>query len=76
MFSLTKLALLLRTRWNFQRASIWGVDYSDGRTVSRNDPVQAVDGNILQPKMEVKVDPQLLEFIKKWKGYEGSQTCS
>ncbi|KAJ6909055.1 hypothetical protein NC652_020118 [Populus alba x Populus x berolinensis] len=67
-----KTGTLTENKMEFQRASIWGVDYSDGRTVSRNDPVQ-VDGNILQPKMEVKVDPQLLELSRSGKDTKGAK---
>jgi phospholipid-transporting ATPase len=35
-----KTGTLTENKMEFQRASIWGVDYSDGRTVSRNDPAQ------------------------------------
>ncbi|KAG6763373.1 hypothetical protein POTOM_030787 [Populus tomentosa] len=68
-----KTGTLTENKMEFQRASIWGVDYSDGRTVSRNDPVQAVDGNILQPKMEVKVDPQLLDLSRSGKDTKGAK---
>uniref|UniRef100_A0A2K1ZA13 Phospholipid-transporting ATPase n=1 Tax=Populus trichocarpa TaxID=3694 RepID=A0A2K1ZA13_POPTR len=68
-----KTGTLTENKMEFQRASIWGVDYSDGRTVSRNDPAQAVDGKILQPKMEVKVDPQLLELSRSGKDTKGAK---
>uniref|UniRef100_A0A2K1ZA17 Phospholipid-transporting ATPase n=1 Tax=Populus trichocarpa TaxID=3694 RepID=A0A2K1ZA17_POPTR len=67
-----KTGTLTENKMEFQRASIWGVDYSDGRTVSRNDPAQ-VDGKILQPKMEVKVDPQLLELSRSGKDTKGAK---
>ncbi|KAJ6767584.1 PHOSPHOLIPID-TRANSPORTING ATPASE [Salix koriyanagi] len=67
-----KTGTLTENKMEFQCASIWGVDYSGGRTISRNDPVQ-VDGKILQPKMEVKVDPQLLELSRSGKDTKGAK---
>ncbi|CAK7325138.1 unnamed protein product [Dovyalis caffra] len=70
-----KTGTLTENKMEFQRASIWGVDYSDGRTSSQNDPVQGskIDGKILQPKMKVKVDPQLLELSRRGKDTKGAK---
>ncbi|KAF8041085.1 hypothetical protein BT93_B3110 [Corymbia citriodora subsp. variegata] len=65
-----KTGTLTENKMEFQCASIWGVDYSDGKTISQDggvgNPVE-VDGKILRPKMAVKVHPQLLQLAKNGK---------
>ncbi|KAK0592320.1 hypothetical protein LWI29_017186 [Acer saccharum] len=60
-----KTGTLTENKMEFQCASIWGVDYSDGNASSENEQAGytvQVDGRILRPKMKVKVDPNLLRL--------------
>ncbi|XP_052193706.1 phospholipid-transporting ATPase 1 [Diospyros lotus] len=62
-----KTGTLTENKMEFQCASIWGADYSGGKTSSQGDQVghtAQVDGQILRPKMKVKVDPELLQLSK------------
>ncbi|KAH7862952.1 hypothetical protein Vadar_011455 [Vaccinium darrowii] len=67
-----KTGTLTENKMEFQCASIWGVDYSDSKTSSEGEQVGnlaqvLVDGQILRPKMKVKVDPELLQLSKSVK---------
>ncbi|KAJ6325721.1 hypothetical protein OIU76_012748 [Salix suchowensis] len=62
-----KTGTLTENKMEFQCASAWGVDYSDGKISTQNQQVRCsvkVDGRIVRPKMSVKVDPQLLELSR------------
>ncbi|GLT75815.1 hypothetical protein SLA2020_475120 [Shorea laevis] len=65
-----KTGTLTENKMEFQRASIWGVDYCGGKTASEDQKdgysVQ-VDGNTLRPKRRVKVDPELLRLSRSRK---------
>ncbi|GKU91466.1 hypothetical protein SLEP1_g5336 [Rubroshorea leprosula] len=62
-----KTGTLTENKMEFRCASIWGVDFSGGNGASQNQQngysVQ-VDENIWRPKMSVKVDPELLRFLR------------
>ncbi|XP_050236999.1 phospholipid-transporting ATPase 1 [Mercurialis annua] len=61
-----KTGTLTENKMEFQCASIWGVDYSGGKTSILEDGFSVkVDGKILRPKMKVKVDPQLLQLSRR-----------
>ncbi|KAK4836009.1 hypothetical protein QYF36_017398 [Acer negundo] len=59
-----KTGTLTENKMEFQCASIWGVDYSDGKASSENEHAghTVQDGRILRPKMKVKVDQNLLRL--------------
>ncbi|KAK2634484.1 hypothetical protein Ddye_029276 [Dipteronia dyeriana] len=60
-----KTGTLTENKMEFQCASIWGVNYSDGKASSENEQAGytvQVDGRILRPKMKVKVDQNLLRL--------------
>ncbi|KAK0593327.1 hypothetical protein LWI29_034800 [Acer saccharum] len=59
-----KTGTLTENKMEFQCASIWGVDYSDGKASSENEQAgyTVQDGRILRPKMKVKVDQNLLRL--------------
>ncbi|KAB1201997.1 Phospholipid-transporting ATPase 1 [Morella rubra] len=60
-----KTGTLTENKMEFQCASIWGVDYSDGSSqVERVGYSAQVDGKVLRPKMTVKTDPGLLQVAK------------
>uniref|UniRef100_A0A2P2MFY6 Phospholipid-transporting ATPase n=1 Tax=Rhizophora mucronata TaxID=61149 RepID=A0A2P2MFY6_RHIMU len=67
-----KTGTLTENKMEFQCASVWGVDYSDGKSSSPNEPVgcSVQDGKILRPKMMVNVDPQLLHLLRTGKDTE------
>ncbi|TXG49222.1 hypothetical protein EZV62_025097 [Acer yangbiense] len=59
-----KTGTLTENKMEFQCASIWGVNYSDGKASSENEQAgyTVQDGRILRPKMKVKVDQNLLRL--------------
>ncbi|KAK3228622.1 hypothetical protein Dsin_000503 [Dipteronia sinensis] len=60
-----KTGTLTENKMEFQCASIWGVNYSDGKASSENEQAGytvQVDGRVLRPKMMVKIDPNLLRL--------------
>ncbi|KAJ6986558.1 phospholipid-transporting ATPase 1-like [Populus alba x Populus x berolinensis] len=62
-----KTGTLTENKMEFQCASVWGVDYSDGKANTQNQQARysvKVDGKVVRPKMTVKVDPQLLELSR------------
>ncbi|GAB2287519.1 Alanine--tRNA ligase, variant 2 [Dionaea muscipula] len=66
-----KTGTLTENKMEFQCASIYGVDYSFGEAARELDDqvgysVQ-VDGQVLRPKMKVKVDKELQLLAKGWK---------
>ncbi|KAJ4824073.1 Alanine--tRNA ligase [Turnera subulata] len=68
-----KTGTLTENKMEFQCASIWGVDYNNGKAASENEQVGYsvdVDGKTLKPKMKVKVDPQLLQLSRSGKHSE------
>ncbi|THG02628.1 hypothetical protein TEA_017709 [Camellia sinensis var. sinensis] len=65
-----KTGTLTENKMEFECASIWGVDYSGGKTSSQEEQVgyiAQVGGQVLRPKMKVKVDPELLYLSKSGK---------
>ncbi|KAI9078500.1 hypothetical protein K1719_039525 [Acacia pycnantha] len=70
-----KTGTLTENKMEFQCASIWRVDYSSQNADLGNEPV-SVDGNILRPKVKVKVDPELLQLTRGGlKNKEGKHIC-
>ncbi|CAN4111326.1 unnamed protein product [Withania somnifera] len=73
-----KTGTLTENKMEFQCASIGGVDYGSGKSDSQEEVsgyVVQVDGQVLRPKMKVKVDPVLLNISKKGKhSDEGKHT--
>ncbi|KAJ6727492.1 putative PHOSPHOLIPID-TRANSPORTING ATPASE [Salix purpurea] len=68
-----KTGTLTENKMEFQCASVWGVDYSDGKVNTQNQQARyfvKVDGKVVRPKMTVKVDPQLLELSKSGRDTE------
>ncbi|KAH1038144.1 hypothetical protein J1N35_039887 [Gossypium stocksii] len=65
-----KTGTLTENKMEFQCASIWGVDYNGGKATSQDQKdgylVQA-DGQVLRPKMVVKTDPELLQYVRNGK---------
>ncbi|CAN6866872.1 unnamed protein product [Brassica oleracea] len=61
-----KTGTLTDNKMEFQCACIGGVDYSDWKSADSEHGGYSieVDGNILKPKMRVRVDPELLELTK------------
>ncbi|KAJ8756242.1 hypothetical protein K2173_025054 [Erythroxylum novogranatense] len=59
-----KTGTLTENKMEFQCASVWGADYSDGGAISENEPVResVQDGKVLRPKIKVKVDSKLLRL--------------
>lgn len=65
-----KTGTLTENKMEFKCASIWGVDYSGGKMSSQDEQVGytgQVGGQVLRPKMKVKVDPELLYLSKSGK---------
>ncbi|GMP40998.1 hypothetical protein CsSME_00011252 [Camellia sinensis var. sinensis] len=65
-----KTGTLTENKMEFECASIWGVDYSGGKTSSQEEQVgytAQVGGQVLRPKMKVNVDPELLYLSKSGK---------
>lgn len=64
-----KTGTLTENKMEFQCASIWGVDYGSGKSDSQEVAGYSVqvDGQVLRPKMKVKVDPMLLNISKNGK---------
>uniref|UniRef100_A0A5B7BT59 Phospholipid-transporting ATPase n=1 Tax=Davidia involucrata TaxID=16924 RepID=A0A5B7BT59_DAVIN len=68
-----KTGTLTENKMEFQCASIWGVDYSSDKTSLQGEQVGyfvKVDGQVLKPKMKVKVDPKLLQLSQSGKDTE------
>ncbi|KAH8497567.1 hypothetical protein H0E87_020018 [Populus deltoides] len=68
-----KTGTLTENKMEFQCASVWGTDYSDGKVSTQNQQVRysvKVEGRNVRPKMSVKVDPQLLELSKSGRDTE------
>ncbi|CAK7325137.1 unnamed protein product [Dovyalis caffra] len=67
-----KTGTLTENKMEFQCASVWGVDYSDGKASTNQQDRYSVkvDGKIVKPKMTVKVDPQLLELSRSGRDTE------
>uniref|UniRef100_A0A6M2EWL0 Phospholipid-transporting ATPase n=1 Tax=Populus davidiana TaxID=266767 RepID=A0A6M2EWL0_9ROSI len=68
-----KTGTLTENKMEFQCASAWGIDYSDGKVSTQNQQVRysvKVDGRNVRPKMSVKVDPQLLELSRSGRDTE------
>ncbi|CAL5381438.1 unnamed protein product [Camellia sinensis] len=61
-----KTGTLTENKMEFECASIWGVDYSSGKTSSQEEQV-GYTAQVLRPKMKVKVDPELLYLSKSGK---------
>ncbi|XP_027114295.2 phospholipid-transporting ATPase 1 [Coffea eugenioides] len=65
-----KTGTLTENKMEFHCASISGVDYNGGTAIDEDEQVgysAQVDGQVLRPKMKVKVDPQLLSIAKSGK---------
>ncbi|KAA8544851.1 hypothetical protein F0562_019635 [Nyssa sinensis] len=65
-----KTGTLTENKMEFQCASIWGVDYSGEKTSLQGEQVGyfvKVDGQVLKPKMKVRVDPELLQLSQSGK---------
>ncbi|KAF3957322.1 hypothetical protein CMV_017661 [Castanea mollissima] len=61
-----KTGTLTENKMEFQRVSIWGVDYSGAK--SQIEPVGysvQVEGKVIKPKMNVKTDPELLQLSER-----------
>ncbi|GAB4836197.1 Alanine--tRNA ligase [Ancistrocladus abbreviatus] len=58
-----KTGTLTENKMEFQCASVAGVNYSNGTAEQAGYSVQ-VDGQVLRPKMKVKVDPELQKLAK------------
>ncbi|XP_047316022.1 phospholipid-transporting ATPase 1 [Impatiens glandulifera] len=71
-----KTGTLTENKMEFKCASIRGVDYSGGNASSHEEhvshPIQ-VDGKLVRPKMEIKVDPQLIKMLGDRKDTEEGQ---
>ncbi|CAL5381428.1 unnamed protein product [Camellia sinensis] len=61
-----KTGTLTENKMEFKCASIWGVDYSGGKTSSQDEQV-GYTAQVLRTKMKVKVDPELLYLSKSGK---------
>ncbi|KAK4285230.1 hypothetical protein QN277_001957 [Acacia crassicarpa] len=62
-----KTGTLTENKMEFQCASIGGVDYSKTNEIQENELVEysvEVDGEVLRPKMKVKVNPELLQLSR------------
>ncbi|KAL1338670.1 hypothetical protein HN51_033277 [Arachis hypogaea] len=62
-----KTGTLTENKMEFQCASIWGVDYSStksGLEIQPGEYFTQVDGKVLRPKMNVKVNPELLALSR------------
>ncbi|KAK9282793.1 hypothetical protein L1049_011014 [Liquidambar formosana] len=65
-----KTGTLTENKMEFQCASIWGVDYSGRKANLQGEQLGysvQVDGQVLRPKMKVKVDPELLLLSRSGK---------
>ncbi|XVF82645.1 hypothetical protein PTKIN_Ptkin16aG0065600 [Pterospermum kingtungense] len=65
-----KTGTLTENKMEFQCASVWGVDFSDGRAISQDledGYFVQVDGKVLRPKMKVKTDLELLQLARNGK---------
>ncbi|KAK7322490.1 hypothetical protein VNO77_25871 [Canavalia gladiata] len=66
-----KTGTLTENKMEFQCASIWGVDYGSTKSSVEDKQVEysvQVDGKVLEPKMKVKVNPELLELSRSGLG--------
>lgn len=71
-----KTGTLTENKMEFQCASIWGVDYNEGRNELQNEESgysAIVDGLILRPKMKVKVNMELLRLLRSEKNTENEK---
>lgn len=72
-----KTGTLTENKMEFQCATIAGVDYSGSKASLQGEQsghsVQ-VDGQVLKPKMNVRVDPDLLRLLKSGKGTSESNS--
>ncbi|GMH13264.1 hypothetical protein Nepgr_015105 [Nepenthes gracilis] len=67
-----KTGTLTENKMEFKCASIYGADYSSGAACEKVGYTVQVDGQVLRPKMKVKVDPGLERLAKSGKGtHEG-----
>ncbi|KAL3537787.1 hypothetical protein ACH5RR_001153 [Cinchona calisaya] len=65
-----KTGTLTENKMEFQCASISGIDYNGGMAIYQDELVGysvQVDGQVLRPKMKVKVDPELLNMTRSGK---------
>ncbi|KAH9606304.1 hypothetical protein KSS87_020637 [Heliosperma pusillum] len=65
-----KTGTLTENKMEFKCASIWGTDYSTETADGQVEPEQfvlEVDGQVLRPKVKVKVDPTLQRLVKDGK---------
>lgn len=67
-----KTGTLTENKMEFQCASIQGVDYNDGKSLSDGEQgyTVKVDGGVLRPKMKVKADPKLQRLLRTGKETE------
>ncbi|KAL1197082.1 Phospholipid-transporting ATPase 1 [Cardamine amara subsp. amara] len=73
-----KTGTLTDNKMEFQCACIGGVDYSDREPADSDHPGYSieVDGNILKPKMRVRVDPVLFQLTKTGKATEEAKRAN
>ncbi|CAN8298119.1 unnamed protein product [Cochlearia groenlandica] len=73
-----KTGTLTDNKMEFQCACIGGVDYSDREPVESEHAGYSieVDGNILKPKMRVRVDPVLFQLTKNGNGTEEAKRAN
>ncbi|XP_059652856.1 phospholipid-transporting ATPase 1 [Cornus florida] len=70
-----KTGTLTENKMEFQCASIWGVDYNNGKAIQGEEVEYStqVAGQVLKPKMKVKVDAELLQLLKSGKDTKGGK---
>ncbi|KAL6582229.1 Alanine--tRNA ligase [Orobanche minor] len=69
-----KTGTLTENKMEFQCASIGGIDFDNGKASTEYDHTGysvEVDGMVLRPKIMVKVDPELLDMLKRKHTNEG-----
>ncbi|CAA7033882.1 unnamed protein product [Microthlaspi erraticum] len=73
-----KTGTLTDNKMEFQSACIGGVDYSDREPAESEHPGYSVevDGNILKPKMRVRVDPVLLQLTRNGKATQEAERAN
>ncbi|ESQ40402.1 hypothetical protein EUTSA_v10012494mg [Eutrema salsugineum] len=73
-----KTGTLTDNKMEFQCACIGGVDYSDRESAESEHAGYSieVDGNILKPKMRVRVDPVLLQLTRNGKATEEAKRAN
>ncbi|XP_019440874.1 PREDICTED: phospholipid-transporting ATPase 1-like isoform X2 [Lupinus angustifolius] len=61
-----KTGTLTENKMEFRCSSIYGVDYSSTKAILEDEKVEysVVDGKVLRPKMQVKVNPELFQLSR------------